>query len=148
RRAELRRQPDRRAQRSPDRLRGPIYRERGELSARRASRRYDLSVRVVPPRPRARGCMPLAGRADAGRQQLQSDPDARDNRTLDGVTRTGYGRRMQFTDPEAQAVFERYDNRHREERELTSSLPPGAFGERRDEFLLPVGAAVGNFLRA
>src|SRR5690606_21053836 len=71
-----------------------------------------------------------------------------DNRTLDGVTRTGYGRRMQFTDPKAQAVFERYDNRHREERELTSSLPPGAFGERRDEFLLPVGAAVGNFLRA
>jgi predicted O-methyltransferase YrrM len=53
-----------------------------------------------------------------------------------------------FEDARAQAVFARYDARHQEELELTRSLPQGSFGERRDEFLLPVGAAVGNFLRA
>ncbi len=54
----------------------------------------------------------------------------------------------QFTDPLAQAVFEQYRARHQHEQELTSDLPRASFGERRDEFLLPVGAAVGNFLRA
>lgn len=55
---------------------------------------------------------------------------------------------MHFTDPRAAEVFAQYDARHRHELELTRELPRAAFGDRRDEFLLPVGAAVGNFLRA
>ncbi len=55
---------------------------------------------------------------------------------------------MQFTDPRAAEVFAEYDARHRHEQELTRDLPRASFGDRRDEFLLPVGAAVGNFLRA
>jgi predicted O-methyltransferase YrrM len=55
---------------------------------------------------------------------------------------------MPFTDPRVAEVFEHYAARHRDELELTRDLPTGAFGERRDEFLLPVGAEVGAFLRA
>jgi predicted O-methyltransferase YrrM len=55
---------------------------------------------------------------------------------------------MPFTDPRAAEVFEHYAARHRAELELTRDLPTGSFGERRDEFLLPVGADVGAFLRA
>ncbi|GAA0272348.1 O-methyltransferase [Alteraurantiacibacter aestuarii] len=54
----------------------------------------------------------------------------------------------QFTNPAAQAVFEQYQARLQQERDLTSDLPRASFGDRRDEFLLPVGAEVGNFLRA
>ena len=55
---------------------------------------------------------------------------------------------MPFTDPRVAEVFEHYAARHRHELELTRDLPTGSFGERRDEFLLPVGAEVGAFLRA
>lgn len=53
-----------------------------------------------------------------------------------------------FTDPAAQAVFEAYHARHESELEETSHLPRAAFGERRDDFLLPVGGDVGDFLRS
>jgi len=53
-----------------------------------------------------------------------------------------------FTDPRVAEVFAQYAERHREELELTRDLPTGSFGARRDEFLLPVGAEVGAFLRA
>ena len=53
-----------------------------------------------------------------------------------------------FTDPRVAEVFAQYVERHREELELTRDLPTGSFGARRDEFLLPVGAEVGAFLRA
>ena len=55
---------------------------------------------------------------------------------------------MQFTDPKVAAVFAEYHERHQRELELTRELPRASFGERRDEFLLPVGAAVGAFLNA
>lgn len=55
---------------------------------------------------------------------------------------------MYFSDPRAAEVFAEYSARHQAERALTRDLPPGEFGHRRDEFLLPVGAEVGNFLRA
>jgi predicted O-methyltransferase YrrM len=55
---------------------------------------------------------------------------------------------MPFTDPRVAEVFAHYQARHQSELELTRSLAPGEFGERRDEFLLPVGAKVGGFLRA
>jgi predicted O-methyltransferase YrrM len=55
---------------------------------------------------------------------------------------------MPFTDPRVAEVFALYQERHRQERELINALPPGEFGERRDEFLLPVGEAAGGFLRA
>ena len=55
---------------------------------------------------------------------------------------------MQFIDPKVAAVFAEYDERHQRELELTRELPRASFGERRDEFLLPVGAAVGAFLHA
>ncbi|HLV06221.1 MAG TPA: class I SAM-dependent methyltransferase [Croceibacterium sp.] len=55
---------------------------------------------------------------------------------------------MYFTNPKAAEVFAEYLARHEQERALTRDLPRGQFGERRDEFLLPVGADVGNFLRA
>jgi predicted O-methyltransferase YrrM len=55
---------------------------------------------------------------------------------------------MPFTDPRVAEVFEHYAARHRRELEETRDLPTGSFGARRDEFLLPVGAEVGAFLRA
>jgi predicted O-methyltransferase YrrM len=55
---------------------------------------------------------------------------------------------MPFTDPRVAEVFAHYQARHQSELELTRSLPPSEFGERRDEFLLPVGAKVGGFLHA
>ena len=55
---------------------------------------------------------------------------------------------MAFTDPRVAEVFEHYAARHREELELTRDLPTASVGERRDEFLLLVGAEVGAFLRA
>lgn len=55
---------------------------------------------------------------------------------------------MHFTDPRVEEVFAVYLQRHEQERELVRDLPPGEFGQRRDEFLLPVGAAVGGFLRS
>ncbi len=55
---------------------------------------------------------------------------------------------MHFSEPRAAAIFAEYDTRHKAERNLMRDLPTGLFGERRDEFLLPVGAEVGNFLRA
>ncbi|BBC72035.1 conserved hypothetical protein [Altererythrobacter sp. B11] len=55
---------------------------------------------------------------------------------------------MPFTDPAVAAVFAEYQERHQRERERMATLPPGAFGELRDEFLLPVGAAVGDFLHS
>jgi len=53
-----------------------------------------------------------------------------------------------FSDPRAAEVFARYADRHQRELDATRDLPTGAFGARRDEFLLPVGAEVGAFLRA
>ena len=53
-----------------------------------------------------------------------------------------------FSDPRVAEVFAQYAERHREELEATRDLPIGSFGARRDEFLLPVGAEVGAFLRA
>jgi predicted O-methyltransferase YrrM len=53
-----------------------------------------------------------------------------------------------FTDPRVAEVFAHYDARHKAELALTGELSPGSFGARRDEFLLPVGAEVGAFLRA
>ena len=53
-----------------------------------------------------------------------------------------------FTDPRVAEVFAQYDARHKAELEATRDLPIGSFGARRDEFLLPVGAEVGRFLRA
>ena len=55
---------------------------------------------------------------------------------------------MHFTDPRVAEIFAQYDARHQRERDLTRSLPRDEFGQRRDEFLLPVGAAVGGFMRA
>ena len=53
-----------------------------------------------------------------------------------------------FTDPRVAEVFAHYDARHKAELAATGELSPGSFGARRDEFLLPVGAEVGAFLRA
>ncbi|HEY6814090.1 MAG TPA: class I SAM-dependent methyltransferase [Croceibacterium sp.] len=53
-----------------------------------------------------------------------------------------------FSDPRVAEVFAQYDARHKAELEATRDLPTGSFGARRDEFLLPVGADVGRFLRA
>ena len=53
-----------------------------------------------------------------------------------------------FTDPRVAEVFAHYDARHKAELAQTGELSPGSFGARRDEFLLPVGAEVGRFLRA
>jgi predicted O-methyltransferase YrrM len=53
-----------------------------------------------------------------------------------------------FTDPRVAEVFAQYDARHKAELAQTGDLAPGSFGARRDEFLLPVGAEVGAFLRA
>ena len=53
-----------------------------------------------------------------------------------------------FTDPRVAEVFAQYDARHKAELEATRDLPTGSFGARRDEFLLPVGAQVGAFLRS
>ena len=53
-----------------------------------------------------------------------------------------------FSDPRVAEVFAQYDARHKAELAATRDLPTGAFGARRDEFLLPVGAEVGRFLRA
>lgn len=55
---------------------------------------------------------------------------------------------MPFTDPRVAEVFAHYAARHEHELELAKDLPRAEFGERRDEFLLPVGADVGAFLRA
>ena len=55
---------------------------------------------------------------------------------------------MHFTDPRAAEVYAEFTERHQQELALTRDLPPGEFGERRDEFLLPIGAEVGSFLRA
>ncbi len=53
-----------------------------------------------------------------------------------------------FSDPRVAEVFARYAARHEAELAATRELPTGSFGARRDEFLLPVGADVGTFLRA
>ncbi len=53
-----------------------------------------------------------------------------------------------FSDPRVAEVFAQYDARHKAELEAARDLPTGSFGARRDEFLLPVGAEVGRFLRA
>jgi hypothetical protein len=42
-----------------------------------------------------------------------------------------------FSDPRAAEVFALYAERHQRELDATSDLPTGAFGARRDEFLLP-----------
>jgi predicted O-methyltransferase YrrM len=55
---------------------------------------------------------------------------------------------MYFTDSKAQAVFERYRARHEDELAQAADLPRESFGASRDELLLPVGAAAGDFLRA
>jgi predicted O-methyltransferase YrrM len=55
---------------------------------------------------------------------------------------------MPFTDPRVAEVFAHYAERHRQELDLAKDLPRAEFGGRRDEFLLPVGAEVGEFLRA
>lgn len=55
---------------------------------------------------------------------------------------------MPFTDPRVAEVFAHYAARHEHELEMAKDLPRAEFGERRDEFLLPVGAEVGAFLRA
>jgi predicted O-methyltransferase YrrM len=55
---------------------------------------------------------------------------------------------MQFADSRVAEVFADYDARHRRELAAARDLPRGAFGARRDDFLLPVGAEVGAFLHA
>ena len=55
---------------------------------------------------------------------------------------------MQFADSRVAEVFADYDARHRRELAAARDLPRGAFGARRDDFLLPVGAEVGAFLQA
>ena len=55
---------------------------------------------------------------------------------------------MAFSDSRVAEVFARYAQRHREELEAMSALPPETLGARRDEFLLPVGEDVGFFLRS
>ena len=55
---------------------------------------------------------------------------------------------MRFADPRVADVFAEYAARHERELAAARDLPRGAFGARRDEFLLPVGAEVGAFLHA
>lgn len=55
---------------------------------------------------------------------------------------------MRFADPRVAEVFAEYDARHQRELASARELPRDAFGARRDEFLLPVGAEVGAFLHA
>jgi predicted O-methyltransferase YrrM len=55
---------------------------------------------------------------------------------------------MKFADPGADEVFSEYKARHERELAAARELPRGAFGTRRDDFLLPVGADVGAFLHA
>jgi predicted O-methyltransferase YrrM len=55
---------------------------------------------------------------------------------------------MNFADPRVSEVFADYDARHQRELSAARDLPRGAFGARRDELLLPVGADVGAFLPA
>lgn len=55
---------------------------------------------------------------------------------------------MRFADLRVADVFAEYDARHKRELAAARDLPRGAFGGRRDEFLLPVGAEVGAFLHA
>ena len=55
---------------------------------------------------------------------------------------------MPFTDPRVAEVFAQYAARHEHELDLARDLPRAEFGGRRDEFLLPVGPEVGEFLRA
>ena len=55
---------------------------------------------------------------------------------------------MLFSDPRAQAVFDEYHDRHQREIKRMNELPREMLGSRRDEFLLPVGRDVGNFLRS
>jgi predicted O-methyltransferase YrrM len=55
---------------------------------------------------------------------------------------------MTFSDPRAQAVFQEYDDRHQRERGVMQDLPRELLGDRRDEFLLPIGPVVGDFLRS
>ncbi|MEO0063314.1 MAG: hypothetical protein RLZZ08_1874 [Pseudomonadota bacterium] len=55
---------------------------------------------------------------------------------------------MPFLDPRVAEVFAAYHARHEAELELTRDLPRGSFGERRDEFLLPVGKDAGMFLHS
>jgi predicted O-methyltransferase YrrM len=54
---------------------------------------------------------------------------------------------MTFTDPRAQAVFERYEARHDADNARMREMGPAGFAQR-DTFLLPVGQEVGNFLHA
>jgi predicted O-methyltransferase YrrM len=54
---------------------------------------------------------------------------------------------MTFTDPKVAAVFARYAAREAADNERFRELGPAAFAIR-DEFLLPVGAEVGDFLHA
>jgi predicted O-methyltransferase YrrM len=55
---------------------------------------------------------------------------------------------MKFTDPRVAEVFAEYDARHKRELAAVRDHPRGAFGGRRDDFLLPVGAEFGAFLHA
>ncbi len=55
---------------------------------------------------------------------------------------------MRFADSRVAQVFAEYDARHERELAAARELPRGAFGARRDDFLLPVGAEVGAFLHA
>jgi predicted O-methyltransferase YrrM len=55
---------------------------------------------------------------------------------------------MQPTDiePAVWTVIQEYETRLQHEEELGESLTPEQWGERRDEFLLPVGRAAGTFI--
>jgi len=55
---------------------------------------------------------------------------------------------MQFGDDKVQAVFSEYEARYEDERARMRSLAPGEMGQRRDEFLLPVGAEAAAFLHS
>lgn len=55
---------------------------------------------------------------------------------------------MKFADERVTEVFVEYDARHKRELAAARDLPRGAFGARRDDFLLPIGAEVGAFLHA
>jgi predicted O-methyltransferase YrrM len=55
---------------------------------------------------------------------------------------------MKFSDPRVAEIFAEYNARHKRELAAAREFPRGAFGARRDDFLLPVGTEVGAFLHA
>lgn len=55
---------------------------------------------------------------------------------------------MYFRDPKVAAVFAEYADRHVREAATMAAIPADEIGERRNEFLLPVGAEAAGFLHS